>query len=113
MGKNVEGTIVGALMVLLMVGGGITQATMPKFIEAPVTEICFIPIPLPPWQGLVLRLWGTGRINDETFLKNFPISGEDGDKMLEKQGFHPLELENLAHCLIKSFKGKSNGNRTP
>jgi len=74
---------------------------------------CVIPVPLPPWQGLVLRLWGTGQISDEAFLKTFPISGEDGDKMLEKQGFHPLELKSLAHCLIKFFKGKSNGNHTP
>jgi len=65
--------------------------------------LCKIPVPLPPWNGLVLRLWGHGRINDETFLKNFPISGESGDKILLAQGFRPTELENLARCLIKGF----------
>jgi hypothetical protein len=82
-------------------------------VAAAENEVCAIPVPLPPWQGLVLRLWGTGRISDEAFLKTFPISGEAGDKMLEALGFNPLELKSLAHCLIKSFKGKSNGNRTP
>ena len=82
-------------------------------VAAAENEVCAIPVPLPPWHGLVLRLWGTGQISDEAFLKTFPISGEDGDKMLEALGFHPLELKSLAHCLIKSFKGKSNGNRTP
>ena len=65
--------------------------------------ICKIPVPLPPWNGLVLSLWSHGTINDETFLKNFPISGESGDKTLFAQGYNPEELDILARCLVRYF----------
>ena len=107
------GKIIATLALSLLLITPVAAEHGPKSSGSVKEMPCVIPVPLPPWQGLVLRLWGTGQISDEAFLKTFPISGEAGDKMLEALGFHPLELESLAHCLIKSFKGKSNGNRTP
>lgn len=71
---------------------------------APTREVCVIPN-LPPWNHLVLTLWASGRIPDQTFLKNFPISGEYGDKFLRKQGYDPARLNDLARCILNHFKG--------
>ena len=65
---------------------------------------CHIPVQLPPWQELVMRLWASDRISDKTFLKNFSISGEQGDKLLRAQDYDPADLETLGRCLVWHFK---------
>lgn len=63
---------------------------------------CVIP-DLPMWNELVLRLWGSSQISRETFLKNFQISGESGDRHLRRQGYDPADLAPLASCLVEHF----------
>jgi len=63
---------------------------------------CDIPQRLPQWNELVLRLWGSNIIPDDTFKKNFPITGERGSKILKAQGYE--DLNQLTNCLIKNFK---------
>ncbi len=66
-------------------------------------SVCAMPAQLPQWNELVLRLWASDRISSDTFLKNFPISGEHGDRFLSKQGYDPKDLPALADCLFRYF----------
>lgn len=74
---------------------------------APINPPCKIPLVLPPWNELVLRLWGSGGITDGTFRKNFPIIGESAAKILQSQGFEVEGMRDLTHCLLKYWKPRA------
>jgi len=65
---------------------------------------CKIPDRLPAWNELVIRLWGSDQITPQTFLKNFSILGEHGERFLRAQGYDPRDLEPLGRCLVWHFK---------
>lgn len=73
---------------------------------APNNPACKIPLVLPPWNELVLRLWGSGGITDGTFRKNFPIIGESAAKILQSQGFEAEAMRDLTHCLLKYWNNR-------
>lgn len=65
--------------------------------------VCSAPVVLPPWNELVLRLWASGGIKNDTFKRNFPIIGETGAKILQSQGFEAEQMVDLSRCLVKNF----------
>ena len=65
---------------------------------------CNIPERLPQWNELVLRMWGSDRITDDTFQKNFSIVGESGAKILKAQGYPNTIMNKLSNCLVTQFK---------
>jgi hypothetical protein len=65
---------------------------------------CNIPERLPQWNELVLRMWGSDRITDDTFRKNFSIVGESGAKILKAQGYSNTIMNKLSNCLVTQFK---------
>jgi len=80
------------MTILLMAGCELSQDT------------CKVPVQLPAWNELVLRLWGSDQITQETFLKNFSILGKHGERSLRAQGYDPRDLEPLGRCLVRQFK---------
>jgi hypothetical protein len=67
---------------------------------------CNIPERLPQWNELVLRMWGSDRITDDTFQKNFSIVGESGAKILKAQGYSNTIMNRLSNCLVTQFKAR-------